>query len=255
MTRIMILVLGALVAGAAVAAETDPVVEAFVCNLNSGKTMADFDKATAFWNTQMDKIAGGDQYMAVVMTPIRANPPGDLIWLGSYGNLNDWAKNEAAYEASAEGQAADAGFDKAIKCRSGLWFSQALHVGLPPATVGGAPGVIETYQCTLRKGKTMANVEHANTVWKAYTDDAVKADPALGKFAAYMLTPWLANVTFDLVYLVVNDNLVDFGKLNTAAMTSSAGGAVGAAFDDAMTCDAGLMSGKVVRVPAQQNAQ
>jgi hypothetical protein len=237
------------------AAETDPVVEGFVCDLKPGKTMADFDKATAFWNTQMDKIAGGDQYFAVVMTPIRANPPGDLIWLGSYGNLNDWAKNEAAYEASAEGRAAEEGFDKVAKCRSGLWFSQPLHVGLPPATVGGAPGVIETYQCTLKKGKTMANVEHANAAWKAYTEAAAKADPTLGKFSAYMLTPWLANVDFDLVYLAVNDNLEDFGKLNTAALTSSAGGAVGAAFDDAMTCDAGLMSGKVVRVPAQQNAQ
>jgi hypothetical protein len=255
MARIMILILGALVTGSAFAAETDTVIEGFVCNLNAGKTMADFDKATAFWNSQMDKIPGGDAYFAVVMTPLRANPPGDLIWLGSYGNLNDWAKNEAAYEASAEGQAAEAGFDKVAKCRSGLWFSQALHEGLPPATVGGDPGVIETYQCTLRKGKTMPNVEHANATWKAYIDAAKQTDATLAKFSAYVMVPWLADVPFDLAYLVVNDNLADFGKLNTAALTSSAGGAVGAAFDDAMTCQAGLMSGKVVRVPARQNAQ
>jgi hypothetical protein len=255
MARIFMLFLGVLGAGLVLAAETDPVVEGFVCNLNAGKTMADFDKATTFWNTQMDKIPGGDSYFAVVMTPLRANPPGDLIWIGSYGNLNDWAKNEAAYEASSEGQAAEAGFDKVVKCRSGLWFSSALHEGLPPAAVGDEPGVVETYQCTLRKGKTMSNVEHANATWKAYTDAAAQTDPTLGKYSAYMMTPWLADVPFDLIYLVVNDSLVDFGKLNTAALTSSAGGAVGAAFDDAMTCSAGLMSGTVVRAPAQGSAQ
>ena len=170
----------------------------------------------------------------------------DLFWLGSYPNLNSWAKNTALYEASAEGRAADARFDKVAKCGSGLYFSQMLHEGLPAPAAGDNSSVIEGYQCTLKKGRTMLNAQHANQVWA----DWVKANPDAAKFNAYMLTPWLANTPYDLIYLSVNDNMEDFGKTNTLAMTTGSGQAVQAAFDDAMNCEAGLFIGTAIRRPA-----
>jgi hypothetical protein len=249
MNRFITVIVAACFAWSVQAAETDTVTEGFACNLKPGKTMADFDKVTAFWQTQMDKIPGGDETFAAVLTPLRADTPVDLFWLGSEANLNAWAKNTAAYYASAEGRAAETEFDKVVSCESGLWFSWPVHEGLPPATVGGT-SVIEAYQCKLKHGRNMANVENAHAKWRQYVDAAKSTDPSLAKFSAYMLMPWLARTEYDLVYLVVNETFQDFGKLNTAAMTGTAGPAVQAAFDAAMTCEGGLFTGKVVRTPA-----
>jgi spermidine/putrescine-binding protein len=249
MNRFIPLIVAACFAWSAQAAETGAVTEAFACNLKPGKTMADFDKATDFWSTQMDKIPSGDEQFVVLLTPLRASTPVDVFWLGTDANLNAWAKGEAAYEASAEGRAAEANFDKVITCDSGLWFTQSLHEGLPMPKPGDT-SIVEAYQCTLNQGKTMANVEHAHAMWAAYVESQQASDPEVGKFSAYVMVPWLDSVPFDLGYLVVDDNLQDFGKLNTAAMTTGAGRAVQAAFDEAMSCDGGLYTGKVVRVPA-----
>lgn len=249
MIRIFMFILAAYFSCAVVAAETDAVTEGFACTLKSGKTMTDFDKATEYWSTQMDKIPSGKEGIVTLLTPIRADTPVDVYWLGTDANLNAWAKNEAAYEASAEGRAAEENFDKVVSCESGLWFSRPVHEGLPTAVAGGT-SVIEAYDCKLKDGRTLGNVENAHAKWRAYIDAAKATDPSLAKFSAYVLVPWLAKSKYDLVYLVINDNLQDFGKINTAAMTGGAGQAVQAAFDDAMTCEGGLYAGKVVRVPA-----
>ncbi len=247
MNRFITLIAAACLASAAQAAETDAVVETFGCTFNPGQTMADFDKATTAWQADMDKIPGGNEYFAAVLTPLRANTQGvNVFWLGSSANLNAWAKNTAAYDASAEGRAAQARFDKVAKCNSGLYFSKTVHEGLPPPADGAmGTSVIEGYQCTLKEGRTMTNAAHANDVWAAY----LAANPGSAKINAYMFTPWLANTPYDLVYLVVNANMADFGATNTTVITGGTGQAVQAAFDEAMTCEAGLFNGKVVRRP------
>jgi len=249
MKRLIILILTAMVAWPAIGAETPAVVESFGCSLLPGKTLADFDKATAAWQADMDKIPGGDEYFAVTMVPIRATTDVDVVWLGSYPSLNNWSKNTAAYMASAEGQASDARFDRVASCGSGLAFSQPLHVGLDAPAVNDT-SVIEGYRCTLKDGKTMANVNEANTAWMKYVEAAQAADPALGKFSAYMLTPWISNAPYDVVYVIAHDDLASFGSTNTDLFTSSGGAAVGAGFDSVMRCTGGLFQGKVVRTPA-----
>jgi hypothetical protein len=251
MSRFTALIVAACFAWSAQAAETGPVTEVFACTLKSGKAMADFDKAVGFWQTQMDSIPGGDEYFAATLVPFRADTEGvDVFWLGSSNNLNAWAKNSATYTASAEGRAAQARFDDVAECASGLYFTAALHEGLPAPTADNKTSVIEAYQCTLNDGRTMANAEHANATWLAYIDAVKATNPELVKFSAYMMQPWLADTPFDLVYLIVNDDMQDFGKINTAAMTTSAGQAVQAEFDEAMSCAGGLFNGTVIRQPA-----
>jgi len=106
------------------------------------------------------------------------------------------------------------------------------------------------YQCTLKQGKSVADVNQANAVRLKSVEAAKATDPTLAEFSAYMLTPWIANTPYDVVYLVVNDDLESFGKINTAALTSSDGQEVGAAFDAVMSCESGLFDGKAVRQPA-----
>lgn len=250
MKRIISLIVAATISWSAFGAETPAVVESFGCTLKQGKTLADFDKATAAWQSDMDKIPGGDEYFAVTLVPLRANTNVDIVWLGSYPDLNSWSKNTAAYLASAEGQASDARFDKVANCETGLAFSQPLHVGLPRPTVGGGGAVMEAYQCKLKHGKTVANVDSANAAWMQWVEAAEASDASLGKFSAYMLEPWIANTPYDLVYLVVHSDLASFGRINTALFTSPGGAFVGAGFDSVMRCESGLFLSNVVRVPA-----
>jgi hypothetical protein len=253
MNRFITLIVATALAWSAQAAETDAVTEAFGCALNPGQTMADFDKATAAWQADMDKIPGGNEYFAATLTPFRANTEGlDFYWLGVSANLNAWSKNTAAYEASPEGRAAGARFAKVAKCRSGLYFMRTLHEGLPPPTADDNTSAIEGYQCNLREGKTIANADQANSAWIASVEASKGTDADLAKFNAYVMIPWLANTPYDLIYLVVNDNLADFGKINTAALTSAGGQAAQAGFDAVMTCEAGLFTGKAIRRPVAQ---
>lgn len=250
MNRLLACIIATAVAWSAYGAETPAVVESFGCTLLPGKTLADFDKATAAWQSDMDKIPGGDEYFAVTLVPIRANTSIDIAWLGSYPNLNSWSKNTASYMASPEGKASDARFDKVASCETGLAFSEALHTGLPAPTVGGPAGVIEAYQCKLKHGKTMANVAQANAAWMKWVEDAKAADPSVDEFSAYMLQPWIADTPYDLVYLVVHSDLESFGSTNTELFTSDGGQVVGAGFDSVMSCESGLFQSNVVRTPA-----
>lgn len=249
MKQLITLVLGVAIAWPAFGAETPAVVESFGCTLVPGKTLADLDKATAAWQSDMDKIPGGDEYFAVTMTPIRANTPVDVVWIGSYPNLNSWSKNTASYIESSEGQAADARFDRVVSCESGLAFSQALHTGRPAPEVGDT-SIIEGYQCKLKHGKTMANVDEANAAWVKWIEAEEAANPDADKFSAYMFQPWISNTPYDLVYLVVHGDLGAFGRTNTELFTSSGGQAVGAGFDSVMSCESGLFQAKVIRTPA-----
>ncbi len=233
----------------AYAAETDAVVEIFACTLKPGKTMADFDAATKFWQTEMKKIGPAQQsYFGVVFTPIRANAPADVYWLGTHPNLNAWARGHAEYAASAGGQSADARFDAVSTCKSGLYFSKALREALPDEE-GDVTAVAESYSCTLKPGKTMANVESALAVWNGQVEKLKAADSTAANFSAYMLTPWLANTPVDVLYLVISDDITTFGKVNTQWITSGLSAPSGAAFNDAHSCETGLYATRVVHEP------
>lgn len=136
-------------------------------------------------------------------------------------------------------------------CGSGLWYAETLHEGLAPAAVGST-SVVEAYQCSLREGKTLANVSAANESWLGVIKADSVANPAVAKFNGYMFTPFLANVDYDVAYLVVHEDLAGFGAMNTSLVTSAGNAGVAAGFDDTFRCTGGLWNGKLLRQPAMQ---
>jgi len=233
--------------GAALAAETGPIVEAFSCTFNSGKDADDLDDAVKFWQTQVEKIGSKDldSYFAVTVMPIRANFDGDFYWLGSNANLNSFARGQAAYNNSKAGRAADARFAEMSSCKSNTYFSTELHTAMVPEE-GDNQAVLEMYGCTLNKGKTLSNVMGAEAMWKAQIT-AMEA-----KVSAYRWTPFHANTPYDLVYVVVNDDLEALAAQQTNWLTSEGGRMSDMAFQSVMSCESGIFASKIAHLPKQE---
>jgi hypothetical protein len=252
MIRLTLSTLAALVflfsaSGTALAEETGPIVEAFSCTFNSGKDADDLDDAVKFWQAQVDKIGSKDldSYFAVTVMPIRANFDGDFYWLGSNANLNAFARGQTAYDNSKEGRAADARFAAMSSCKSNTYFSTELHAAMVPEEDDDQT-VLEMYGCTLNKGKTLSNVMGAEAAWK----EQITAMEA--KISAYRWTPFHANTPYDLVYVVVNDDLEALAAQQTKWLTSEGGRMSDMAFQSVMSCESGIFASKVVHMPKQE---
>jgi len=228
------------------AAETGMVVETFTCKLRDGKTMADLDAATAYFNQQADAVGGLKSYFAAQLVPIRANTDSDVIWVGASPNLNVWAGEGAQFQASGADARTQARFDEVVDCESGLHFSSPLHDALPEEA-DDTEVVIEAFGCTLNPGKTMADVAPAHKAYQAVT--AALSAAGVGNFDTVQWTPYLANAPFDLAYLTVHDDMNAFAATNSMYWTSKEAAAAEAEWAKVLKCKSGLYAGKRVRQP------
>lgn len=227
------------------AAETPPVIEIFDCNYNSGQDKDDLDKAVEFWQGQIAKVEGSENYFAAVFSPIRASGPYDVHWVGANANLNQWAEYTSRFMGSDEGQASQARFDKVVSCEANLFFTEQVYAGSEVDPEDNRQ-VAEAYGCVLRHGKTMANV---NAVEEAWTEVASSID---SKVNVLRWTPMVANLEYDLIYIIGHDDLAAFAANNTAQFNSSALSLAGSLLNTVMECKGGLYSVDVIQQPPLQ---
>jgi len=104
------------------------IYELFGCNLLPGKTAEDLQSATAYWQTQIEKINSKalDEYSAWLWTPFRASGRFDFAWLGFSPDLESSMRGATDYLTSEAGQAADERFASMSRCGSGLWNGYAI---------------------------------------------------------------------------------------------------------------------------------
>jgi hypothetical protein len=232
----------------AYAAETGPIAELLACKLNPGKTMADVEAANAAVVKAINGVPSLKNYFAAVLVPYRASSTYDYIWLGRNPNLNDWAISDEDYRASADAKAADARLAGLGKCDSGLYTVKVVHDALPNEKDDN-DAVLEIYGCTLRSGKTLADLD---TWEQSKFKPAITELPApLASFRTQRLTPWLADSPYDAIYMTVNDDVTTFGKTNTAWFASKSGAASDAAVGAIANCESGLWFGRRLHVPAE----
>jgi hypothetical protein len=241
------LLICACAASAANAAETGTIVETFTCKLRDGKTMADLDAATKYFNEQVDAAGALESYFAAQLVPIRANTEMDVIWIGADPNLNTWANEGDAWQAVPGGAQTQARFDEVVDCESGLFFSSDLYSALPDED-GDTATVIEAFGCTLNEGKTTADLAAAHQAYQ--TAAAALKAAGVGNFLTVTWTPYLANAPFDVAYLTVHDDMKAFAATNSVYWTSKEGAASEAEFGKVVKCKSGLYAGSLVREPA-----
>lgn len=222
------------------AAETQPLAEVFVCTLRDGKTMADVDAAILSWQKDFGSQAAFDGYFAAVWTPLRANTPYDLAWIGATADLNAWATLAEGPRAASEAHFADV-----LTCESGLHFVSTVYEGAV-VEPGDDEGIVEVFGCTLRDGKTLADLQPANDAFVKALDGLKQTDPKLAAVNLHQFQPWLDTTPYDAFYATVNDDLRAFGATNSAYFASKEGQAAEAAFGNAATCESGLWHSQVV---------
>jgi len=241
--RLISILVGVCWAGTVFAADA-PLIEVFGCKLNEGRTMADFGMAAQAWRAQIDKLPAAQNYFVALLTPLRGDTPHDVVWIGSNPSVADWAKSEAAQNASAEMAAALAGIAANVSCESAMYLETPMYEGLEDEP-GDNDAVIETYGCNLRPGKTQKDAD---------ADDAafVAAAKALKPttYSMYRWTPFYGKATYDVLYLAVNDDLASFAALTDAWNASKEGKAANAADAATFSCDSALWNGHVLRQPA-----
>jgi hypothetical protein len=232
--------------GQVYAAETGGVVETFSCNYNSGKGANDLDGAVGFWQSQIKKLNSADlnKYFGSVVTPIKGGSGADWFWLGGSPDLNTYTRGQNDYNTSSEGQAADARFAKVATCTSNMFFSEQIYAGAPPVE-GDTNAIIQSYGCTLKKGKSMANVLVAEQMIIA------RSEKLNAKTNIYRLTPYMANVPADIVYLIGHDDLVSFGSSSTEFMTAPGYRSFLGAINSVMDCNSALSAMEVTHAPMQ----
>ncbi len=248
MKKVLSTLLIAMMASASFAAETPGVVETYACNLKPGKTLADLDKATAYFNGQVD-AAGVETYFAATLVPVRANIPYDVIWVGAYPNLTTFANEETALAESGVAARVNAEFDEVVSCKSGLYFSNPLHSALPQE-MDDNESMVQVFGCNFNDGKGPADLAAAH---KAY-GTAVSALTAanLGNFTTIQWMPYLANAPFDVAYLSVFDDMKSMAASDSMYYTSKEGAAAEAEWAKVLSCKSGLYLGTRVRQPAPQ---
>jgi hypothetical protein len=232
-------------------AETGPVGEVFVCKFKPGKTMVDFDAATAAFNKAADGLDAYKGYFAATLVPFRTDTPYDVVWIGSLPTLNAFARGADA-SMSKPMQASQAGFDAVMTCQSGLYFTSLLHDALPNEK-GDVDTVVEAYSCKLNEGKTMADLDEPHRLYKEAVKAIAKADPKAAQFLMVEWDRWLANDPDEITYFQVNDDMESFARSETAYYTSNEGKAAEAAWGKVVNChNNGLWLGHRVRAAAAQ---
>lgn len=125
--------------------------------------------------------------------------------------LDDGGAVQAAYASSKQVQAADARFDEVEKCQSALFASNPLYDGLPDDPEDD-DAVIEFYACSLREGKTAADITRVNESWQSAFKVLDGRDPSSTRFRASWWTPRYATTDRDVFYWVRNDDLESFAR-------------------------------------------
>jgi hypothetical protein len=217
--------------------------EIFLCNYKDGQNISGVNKATAKWNSWMDKTKQHD-YLGITLTPM-FNDPGVNMDLGWMGFWPDGKSMGAATEKtmSKKGQDATKDFFKVMNCPQHASF--ALNTITPSPVATPDTGVMSFTDCKIAEGKTPADANAALNTWGEYVVRQGITGP--------MFTLWPAfgggDVDFDFKLVSGYMNYIDFG--NAFDIYGTGGGVMkaGQIFADIVQCDVARLYNMQLRRP------
>jgi hypothetical protein len=217
--------------------------EIFLCTYKADQNIDGVNKATAKWNSWMDKTKQHD-YLGITLTPMFNDPAVkmELAWMGFWP---DGKSMGAATEKtmSKKGQAATKDFFKVMNCPQHASFAVNTITPSPVATPDTA--VMSFTDCKIAEGKTPADAGAALNVWGEYLVSQGVTGP--------MFTLWPAfgggDVDFDFKLVQGYMNYIDFG--NAFDIYGTGGGVMkaGQIFADIVQCDVGRVYNMQLRRP------
>ncbi len=223
------------------AQETEQFASIWACNFKAGKGLDDLRAWRDFYVDQLGSIgSAASAVTSAAWTPRLAGSEFDLIWFDYTENMNAFGRGAEEWDASELGVQIDAAWDAMLDCTNSHHFRRQIYDGgqlnvTPPA-------VIETFQCRFHPGKSMADVEEALPRWAA-VNDRLEGSRA---FLAYMFTPLHSNSGFDVSYYGVYDSITDYATATTEYLTSAAGQAMNAQWNEIHRCESSMFNGRIM---------
>ncbi len=228
------------------AAETGLVREFYACNFKEGKGMADLEGARDVLLEQVGKMGSKDldDMISFVWTPFMGGADIDFLWFNMNANLNAWGRATDVANDSEHSAAVQAAFDEMSECvNSGVAMADVIYDGggmnASAITSSSGAAFVEAFNCSLRPGKTVADARAAVENWQTVIKDLGIYD----SYIAYMMTPLIASGTTDVFYFAAHPDATSYAARQTAYLTSDAGVAADAGFNEVHRCTASLWFG------------
>ncbi len=232
------------------AADSPQVVEAFGCNFLDGKDFDDLDQAAEYFASQRSKIDSSalQKIRSVMWVPVLGSVNVDVVWFNGNMTFNEWAEVHEAISGTSVGRSIQAQFNDVLDCPgSSLHTSENLFRNDKAFT--GDTVVIESYQCELSPGKTIADTDAAIAAWKPVFAKAVAATDAASIVGRRI--PLISGSGFDLTYYLVWDDNSAYAAGNSALQADPENAKSAEMFAAAHRCESALFSGQIMVQPAE----
>lgn len=188
--------------------EMDPAtpVEMYACNLNEGKTRADWDAAAAEWNQWADEQDETD-YSAWTLAPfyMSANQDFDVVWLGGSGS--GAAMGRAQDEWLAKGSKVAETFAATATCHTHAAYA-VLQFKKPPKRDNPSNIAVSFSDCNLADGVSFGDIAGGLGEWATYREGHGSTAGIWVFFPAY----GGGGEEFDFKFVTAHQNMEDVGK-------------------------------------------
>ena len=207
-------------------------MEAYLCTLNEGKSMADVMEVVEDWNEWSDK-KGINTYTAWVLNPIfvsNADLNRQALWLGHAPSFKELSSVMSTWYSQGADLLAD--FNETWTCNTHMEMT-AMMVRPPAGEPSGSP-VASFYDCSLNDGKSAEDLMAATSAWNKHLDDNGVQEALVYHFPGHGHPQ---DASYDMKVSVWRSGLDSYG--NSADHWVNGGGqqAAAATLNQAMTCD------------------
>ncbi len=213
-------------------AQNQGAMEAYLCTLNDGKSMADIMSVVEDWNEWSDQ-KDIDSYTAWVLNPIYVSNT-DLnrqaLWLGHAPSFAEMSDVMGTWLTEGGDLLAD--FNEAWTCTSHLEMT-AMMVRPPAGEPSGSP-VASFYDCALNEGKGPQDLMAATSQWNAHLDENGIQEAMVYHFPGHGHPQ---DATYDMKVSVWRSGLDGYGRSADHFVNGGGQQAAMATLNQAMTCD------------------
>ena len=233
------------------AAEAPTVSEAFGCNFNEGKGIADLDKAIDYYKATRKQIESPElqKMLSRVWTPFLGSVPVDFVWFNGNMTLVEWGKITDVMVKSKRGKAIQAKFDEVATCSSSSLSTNEILVNTEKDFADDGEVTIESYRCRLHPGKGIFDSDAALDAWKPPFQKAIKATNSASVVVRRL--PIISGSGFDLSYLVVWDDATALAVGNSTFDADPNSAKSDQLFEAAHRCESALFTSRTVVQPGE----
>ena len=204
-------------------------MEAYSCNYNKAKDLADYLDVAEDWNEYADDVSMA--YNSWVLTPhyFSQDYDADVYWIGFSPT---WKQMSEAQQAMTVGEGAKLNerFLKVVDCDShSIWEIDNVR-----ASSDLGDGVLSLQDCSLKEGASYEALLAADKKWNAMLD-ASGFEGGLGRW--YPGAGISTDYDYDFLFAIVQDDLVSMGEMVDSRVNGGGNQRSQEVYGDLVSCE------------------